>query len=177
MTAKRLSLPILAAILCGAFALWVSFGALAITDALGASRIGVLPSPWWLVAALTIAAAAAVAAGRRAMVLWLSVIVLLPWLPPPLPPAALIWAGPRPWWVGCAVVIGLVIPWSSLRVMAALRDPQRASTIAAALAACTYLLAAWQIFPQLPDGDEPHYLVIAQSLLKDGDLQIANNYQ
>ena len=27
-----------------------------------------------------------------------------------------------------------------------------------------------------PGGDEPHYLVITQSLLKDGDLQIENNY-
>ncbi|MEZ5290006.1 MAG: hypothetical protein R2745_02905 [Vicinamibacterales bacterium] len=28
-----------------------------------------------------------------------------------------------------------------------------------------------------PSGDEPHYLVIAQSLLKDGDLKIENNHQ
>src|SRR5215468_4366922 len=168
MTAKRLSLPLLAAILCGAFALWVSFGALAVADAGGASRIGVLPSPRWLLAALGIVAVAAIAAGRRAIVLWLSAIALLPWLPLPLP-AALIWTGPLRWWLWGAVVIGLAIPWP-LPVPAALADPRRAPFACAALAACVYLLAAWQIFPQLPGGDEPHYLVITQSLLKDGDL-------
>ena len=31
--------------------------------------------------------------------------------------------------------------------------------------------------PQLPGGDEPHYLVITQSLLADGDLRIENNHR
>ncbi|HMF99061.1 MAG TPA: hypothetical protein VKE96_32395, partial [Vicinamibacterales bacterium] len=177
MAAKRLSLPLLAAILCGAFALWVSCGALAVTDAAGASRIGVLPSPWWLLATLAIAAAAAVAAGRRAIVLWLSAIVLLAWLPLPVPAAALIWTGPLRWWLWCAIGLALAMPWLPARPLSALTDPGRAPVAAAALAACIYLLAAWQIFPQLPGGDEPHYLVIAQSLLKDGDLQIENNHQ
>ena len=36
----------------------------------------------------------------------------------------------------------------------------------------------WLSFgPRLPSGDEPHYLVIAQSLLIDGDLQIENNHR
>jgi hypothetical protein len=32
------------------------------------------------------------------------------------------------------------------------------------------------LWPRLPAGDEPHYLVIAQSLLRDHDLQIENNH-
>src|SRR5215831_7230200 len=152
MAAKRLSLPLLAAILCGAFALWVSCGALAVTDAVGASRIGVLPSPWWLLATLAIAAAAAVAAGRRAIVLWLSAIVLLAWLPLPVPAAALIWTGPLRWWLWCAIGLALAMPWLPARPLSALTDPGRAPVAAAALAACIYLLAAWQIFPQLPGG-------------------------
>ena len=28
-----------------------------------------------------------------------------------------------------------------------------------------------------PGGDEPHYLLVAQSLLKDGDIKVANNYE
>src|SRR5262249_61733112 len=106
MTAKRLSLPLLAAILCSAFALWVSFGALAVTDAAGGARVGVLPSPWWLLATLAIAAAAAIAAGRRATVLWLSVIGLLPWRPVALPGAALRLAGPLCGGVWSAVATG-----------------------------------------------------------------------
>ena len=38
-------------------------------------------------------------------------------------------------------------------------------------------LTAWRLAPILPDGDEPHYLVITQSLLFDGDLQIENNHR
>jgi len=39
--------------------------------------------------------------------------------------------------------------------------------------------AAWRLMPSAvyPGGDEPHYLVIAQSLWRDGDLDIFNNHQ
>ena len=37
-------------------------------------------------------------------------------------------------------------------------------------------MVAWSIGPRTPSGDEPHYLVIAQSLLLDGDLRIQNNH-
>ncbi|MDP2054107.1 MAG: hypothetical protein Q8L75_10755, partial [Acidobacteriota bacterium] len=39
-------------------------------------------------------------------------------------------------------------------------------------------LAAWRLIPLLgmPGGDEPHYLVIAQSIWRDGDLDIQNNH-
>jgi hypothetical protein len=177
MTAKRLSLPILAAILCGAFALWVSFGSLAATDAGAAPRLGVLPSPWWLAATLAVSALAALVAGRRAILLWLSVFVLCPWLPLPIPASTLIWTGPLRWWLWCTLAIALVAPAAPWRSFGALANPRRAPWVAGTLAACVYLLTAWQIFPQLPGGDEPHYLVIAQSLLKDGDLQIENNHQ
>jgi hypothetical protein len=177
MTAKRLSLPLLAAILCGACALWVSFGSLAVTDAGTAPRLGVLPSPWWLAATLTICVLTALVAGRRAILLWLSVFILWPWLPLPIPASTLIWTGPLRWWLWCTLAIALVLPSVPSRPFRALANPRRAPFVAGAVAACVYLLAAWQIFPQLPGGDEPHYLIIAQSLLKDGDLQIANNHQ
>jgi hypothetical protein len=48
---------------------------------------------------------------------------------------------------------------------------------AAALAAVIYLLAGWQLSAFLPAGDEPHYLVIADSLRYDGDLKIENNHR
>ena len=49
--------------------------------------------------------------------------------------------------------------------------------LAAALAAVIYLLAGWQLSAFLPAGDEPHYLVIADSLRYDGDLKIENNHR
>src|SRR5262249_45103273 len=107
MTAKRLSLPLFAAIFPAALALWVSFGALAVGDGPGPSRIGVLPSPWWIVVTLAIVIAAVLAAGRRAALLWLSAIVLLPWLPLPVPMAALIWTGALRWWLWCAIATAL----------------------------------------------------------------------
>ena len=56
-------------------------------------------------------------------------------------------------------------------------DPSRAGWTAAALAALIYGGAAIYLAPVFPGGDEPHYLVITQSLLKDGDLKIENNHQ
>ena len=39
--------------------------------------------------------------------------------------------------------------------------------------------AAWQLTgtPFFPSGDEPHYMVMTQSLLTDGDLRIEDNHQ
>jgi hypothetical protein len=36
--------------------------------------------------------------------------------------------------------------------------------------------AAWCASPSIPGGDEPHYLIITESLLHDHDLDIQNNY-
>jgi len=177
MTAKRLSLPPFGAIACGAFALWVSFGSVGALGADVTSRLGILPSPWWLAATLVLVSAAAIAAPRRAMLFWLSGVLLLAWLPFRVPEAALVWTGPLRWWLWSALALAFLAPTAApRRIPAALTDPRRAPLAAAALAACVYLLTAWQIFPQLPGGDEPHYLVITQSLLEDGDLQIANNH-
>src|SRR5205823_7621422 len=110
MTAKRLSLPQLGAICCAGLALWVSFGSLSAGDAGAAARVGVLPSTWWLAATVAVTGVIAVAAGRsRAILLWLSVVVLLPWLPLPVPAAALIWAGPLRWWLWTAVAVALIV--------------------------------------------------------------------
>jgi hypothetical protein len=38
-------------------------------------------------------------------------------------------------------------------------------------------VTAASIAPRVPGGDEPHYLIITQSLLQDGDLRIENNYE
>src|SRR5262249_43000544 len=40
-----------------------------------------------------------------------------------------------------------------------------------------FAACAWLASPALPMGDEPHYLVVTQSLLYDHDLGIENNHQ
>ena len=48
---------------------------------------------------------------------------------------------------------------------------------AAVLTTLALVATAWALSPRLPGGDEPHYLIITQSLLEDGDLRIENNHQ
>src|SRR5437867_3514653 len=185
MTARRLSLSSLSAFLCSSVGLWVSCGALAVVETgHGAARIGVLPSFWWLGAA--VAAACALwtllrPAPQRVAMLWLSALLLLPWLPW-LPQSAasavLIYTGRLRAFVWIAIAAGWLAPFAMavVRRLPVAADPHRAPWIAATLAAFVYLGAAWSLSPRLPDGDEPHYLVIAQSLLRDHGLQIENNH-
>jgi hypothetical protein len=187
MTARRLSPSSLSAILCSSVGLWVSCGALAVAAAEpGAPRIAVLPPFWWLGAMLLAGVAGAIVvrpSARQVAVLWLSALTILPflpWLPPPLAAALLVFAGPLRTWVWCAVILGLAGPPLARATrpggLNSFSDPRRAPWLAALVAAAVYLLAAWSISPQLPDGDEPHYLIIAQSLLRDRDIQIENNH-
>src|SRR5205814_4400524 len=45
------------------------------------------------------------------------------------------------------------------------------------IACAIFVAAAWAVSPSVPSGDEPHYLIITQSLLKDHDLRIENNHR
>src|SRR5207253_3933564 len=56
-------------------------------------------------------------------------------------------------------------------------EPARQVLLAGALAAVAFGLGTWSVAPQHPDGDEPHYLVITQSILQDHDLKIENNHR
>jgi hypothetical protein len=50
--------------------------------------------------------------------------------------------------------------------------------LVAAAAFVVYLLVGWKMGHDVGlSGDEPHYLLITESLLRDGDLAVANNYQ
>ncbi|MGE0815966.1 MAG: hypothetical protein AB7O28_24330 [Vicinamibacterales bacterium] len=60
------------------------------------------------------------------------------------------------------------------------RQPLAVQTLAVGLAAAGVIGAGAARLTHtvlFPSGDEPHYLVIAQSLLRDGDLKIENNHQ
>ncbi|RPJ75886.1 MAG: hypothetical protein EHM24_03390, partial [Acidobacteria bacterium] len=176
----RLSAAQAASVLACGLATWVSAGALAVVSQTSSGRLGLLP-PWWVpVVVAVLLAAALLAAGRAASALPLALtgVLLLPWLPVPVPDAFLVWSGPLTWWIwagALAMVAARLLrgPASRLASMPA----RGAAGSAAAIAFLIYCGAAWQVSAVLPGGDEPHYLVITQSLLSDGDIQIENNHQ
>ena len=189
MAAKRL-FPLAGSVVascavCAAMAAWVTGGALTLTSFQpDAPRVGILPSPVWLATWMLvafIARAAMRAKPHRFALLGLSIVLLAPWIPVTVPPAVYIWTGPLRIWLWVVVIAGLTTPAVVRRAPRVLsriaRDPRRAPWLAAGVAALVYAIGAYQIFPRLPTGDEPHYLVITQSILRDHDLKIENNHR
>ncbi len=176
-------------------ALWVSLGELDVTAAAGTVRIAMLPHPGLLAAAVALALLTGwvlyprlVRTGQADSVLplyALSVLALpyLPWLPDAVP-LCRVFAGPARYliWLG---VIGQVV-WAAVgagrarRAIVQVRAWQPVRLFAAVWVASLLVLgaAALVLAPSglVPGGDEPHYLVITQSLLTDGDLDIENNH-
>ena len=183
-TRARVSLGTCAALLCGSVALWVSIGALTIANDAMRARMGLLPSIGWLAlfvgAALLVVFVARPRSGRVAVAA-LSLLSILPWIPGRVPDAVFVWAGHVRLWLWIAIAAAFAAPARRRLIPAPLlraaADPRRAPWLAATLAASLYLVGAWFVSPRLPGGDEPHYLVIAQSLLEDHDLRIENNHQ
>ncbi len=104
-------------------------------------------------------------------------VLLLPWLPIPIPDVFLVWTGPLAWWVWSGTLAMLAARFLGGRARLLASMSARAGAASAAAAAFViYCAAAWQVSAVLPGGDEPHYLVITQSLLSDGDIQIENNH-
>ena len=183
MAVRRLSPLQLAFIWLAALGAWVSAGALSVASAqASAPRIGLLPSVLWLLAAVVIATilASAIRAECTAL-LAIAGVLLLPWLPIHAPAALYIWAGHLRAWMWMLIATAVAAAYvraHAPRVLASVvRDPRRAPKVAAIAASLLFLTGAYQVFPQLPAGDEPHYLVIAESLLTDHDLKVENNYR
>jgi hypothetical protein len=168
----------LAAATWTSLAVYVSFGVIAFTAPSGA-RLGVLPHDGWHFAIATLAGLVVTGAalqGRASAVaraVTPLVLVFLPWLPFPVPPAFLVWTGAWVSLVWIAVAIGVVgASVDTWRV----RGPSNQVALAGVLSVLVFSLAAYHASPSLPGGDEPHYLIITQSLLYDGDLKIENNH-
>ena len=161
------------AALITAVAAWLSQGTLAYTGN-GLERVALLPLSLPAIAICVAAAAAVFWAVRRGASAWtvaLLLLVLLPWLP--VPAALQLWTGG----------LGLLV-WFAFSAALLASSPSPVPTLgrpgvrtAGVLAVVISLVAWWQVAPQVPGGDEPHYLVITQSLLKDGDLRIENNHR
>ncbi|MEZ5294583.1 MAG: hypothetical protein R2745_26120 [Vicinamibacterales bacterium] len=164
---------------------WLSMGTLAVVDAARMTRVAALP-PWTWLAALAGAGAVAGATALPRVERWAPLALLgvlwLPWLPLHVPAAFMPWDGVLEVPVWLAALGGLAWPAVQGRLSrsagsGAWRDPRRAPWAVALLAAAAYG-AAWQVArPRVPAGDEPHYLVITQSLLHDADFQIENNHR
>src|SRR3990172_3657614 len=181
--ARRPSLAAAGALACAALALWVSFGALSFVDAdSGAGYVGILPPLTSLGVLLVAAGALAIVARpspRAVAPLWLSAVLLLPWLPFRLPLSVFVWTGNVAIWLWIAMAVALLLPVFERMIRSeglARMAPRRAAVLAGILAAVLSGLGTWSVAPQHPEGDEPHYLVITQSILEDHDLKIENNH-
>ena len=176
-------LPRLAAGIAAAVGAWLSVGALAITGDVGtAERVGLLP-PLWSLALFLVVALGVMAVWRaqptRILPVFLSLLLWLPWLPGPIPVSFLLWTGPVVPLVWTAILVCLVAGGGAGAWIAKsrwLRDPQRAPLTACVLALVLSAVGFWHVSLRVPGGDEPHYLMITESLLYDGDLQIENNH-
>ncbi|MDA1093407.1 MAG: hypothetical protein O3A25_09110 [Acidobacteria bacterium] len=158
-------------------------------------RVVLIASPWWL--AVTIAVGVVSCAGcawwwwigdrplRTAaylaaplLLLWLWVVPYLPWVPGQVP-LLLLLAGPLRWLVLALALLGCVVNAIQSGVLARPKPswswPGRRLVFAASL---ILFLGGGQYVKQTQGfgGDEPHYLVLAHSLLADQDLRIENNH-
>lgn len=161
--------------------LWLSFGVIALVDLTRLTRVGGLPDWPWLAASVAtgVATLAAVAVPATALPpLVVLALIWLPWLPGRVPGAFLMWDGPLEAlvWAGA---LGGVLWFSRDRWVRAwpVWRPARPPLVAGLLSALVFF-GAWAVVRErVPSGDEPHYLVISQSLLRDGDVRIENNHR
>ncbi|MGD9905867.1 MAG: hypothetical protein AB7U83_20530 [Vicinamibacterales bacterium] len=149
-----------------------------------------------LVALLVLASVARMARRRRAaeaaplvvadlaLPLFGLILVLLPYAPglPDWWPALQVLAGPAKWIVWAVVLaqVGWVAAAQAPALTAWCRSqPPAVAMVAIGLATAAAAGAGAGRLTHtvlFPSGDEPHYLVIAQSLWRDGDLRIENNH-
>ena len=160
-------------------AVWCAAGTLTVVSATEASHRVANPAPWWVLAAAIVLAALVPVWRRRPTLTWPALLSVLPWLPLPLPAVALVWTGPLAWLPILLALVLAATPAIRARVAslsAVVASPARATTVAAAVTLAVGLITAMALAPRLLDGDEPHYLIITESLLRDGDLRIENNH-
>jgi hypothetical protein len=164
-----------------AVGLWLTLGVISASGETATERLAVLPPARLLIAFLAgavVLARVLPASPARLRPLYLAFLSSLRWLFLPIPAGFLLWNGPlasAAWiLIGCLLLAGPAgAAWT--RVIEA--APARQLALAILLAAVSYMAAAWRMAPVLPDGDEPHYVVITQSLLYDRDLKIENNHR
>jgi hypothetical protein len=123
--------------------------------------------------------------GELALPLCSLIVLLVPYLPvlPDWLPVLQALAGPLGALVWlCVAALQVWVLWQSRLITARSIEGWNLPTITIAIGIATAAvagLAAQRLTgtPLFPSGDEPHYLVIAQSLWRDGDLKIENNHK
>jgi hypothetical protein len=161
-------------------AIWCAAGRVALASADSASARVVVLAPWWWLAA-GIVAGLLIPKIRQDLRFALPAIVsTIPWWPVPLPAIALIWTGPLAW-LPVGLVLFAALLGDGTRGAAAPANvptptPRGTVALAGVLTGVAVVIAAVMAAPHVPGGDEPHYLAITQSLLRDRDLKIENNH-
>ncbi len=172
--------------------LWLSGASLHLVgwDGWHAEVVGLFPSPRLalpaiLLAALLLAAIVLVARTTGQSDRIDTIVSPLNWLIPPIVPFVpgvatwmpllMVFAGPMKWWLLAVAVASCVggVRWRTAPDMSGI-GRRLVFTISLAI----FLAAGWRVTTTLgPTGDEPHFLVLTQSLLADHDLRVENNYE
>jgi hypothetical protein len=161
---------------------WCACGHVAVAGGAANPRL-VIPAPWWHFVLGCLGAALVPGFRRDPRLALPALLSTIPWWPVTLSDVALIWTGPMAW-VPILLAAGAAlldqppgVAATNAAPPAAVTGPPRSSTwLAAALTTILILAAGWSASPRVPGGDEPHYLAIAASLLRDHDLRIENNH-
>ncbi len=196
-------LPTLLICLLAGTAFWLSRGVLdqVLLDG-GAARLALLPS-WHVWLACVLLSGMGVFALHRVathprrgthvpratfgpllLPFWGLIVLVVPFLPwvSDAWPVSQVLAGPFRGFVWIAVAGQLIwVLWQDRLIGAARLSERSLTQLTVIVWAATVLasgLAAARLTPGVlfPGGDEPHYMVIAQSLWRDGDLKIENNH-
>lgn len=161
-----------------AVAVWCACGHVAVATASANPRL-VIPAPWWHFVLGFLGAALVPGFRRNPWLVLPTLLSTIPWWPVTVPAVALIWTGPLAW-APIALATGAALldeaPPAVATPARAPGSPRSSAWLAAGLTALMTVAAAWSASPRVPGGDEPHYLAIAQSLLRDHDLRIENNH-
>jgi hypothetical protein len=163
---------------CVGVAVWCAAGTVSVASVSDVGARVLAPAPWWVLVSAIVLAGLVPGWRRSPLTALPALLSTVPWWPVPLPTVALLWTGPLAWLpILAALAAALGTGWLG-RVGQRLRadEPRRASVLVALLTLVVGSVTLWSLGPRLPGGDEPHYLVITQSLWLDGDLRIENNH-
>lgn len=163
---------------CIGLSIWCAAGLVSVASATDPSVRVVAPAPWWVFLAGCVFGLLVPAWRRTPLTALPALAATLPWWPVPVPAAALIWTGPLAWLpILAALAAAAGSRWlGAIGRAAGAHSPARGAWLAGALTCVIGAVTLVSLAPQLPGGDEPHYLVITQSLWLDGDLRIENNH-